>query len=131
VEQIVEGFEAAGEEEQDARESVQGEVMKYIAKPVVVNAYRIADAKELPDGRTVCRLEATLDTAIDTSDPAIACATPAMTARMKPKAGDYWVVQSDGYEYLNPKEVFERKYSPAVCGSDGKWYSVNDKDIPG
>src|ERR1700691_2146243 len=33
-----------------------------------------------------------------------------MTARYAPKVGDYWVVQSDGYAYLNPAEVFERKY---------------------
>jgi hypothetical protein len=39
-------------------------------------------------------------------------ATPQMTARMEPKVGDYWVIQSDGYVYLNPKEVFERKYEP-------------------
>ena len=29
-----------------------------------------------------------------------------------PVAGDYVVTQEDGYQYLNPKEVFERKYSP-------------------
>jgi hypothetical protein len=32
---------------------------------------------------------------------------------MQPKSGDYLVRQEDGYEYLNPKEVFERKYSLA------------------
>jgi hypothetical protein len=37
-------------------------------------------------------------------------ATSEMTARYKPVAGDYWVIQSDGYIYLNPKEFFERKY---------------------
>ncbi len=34
-----------------------------------------------------------------------------MIARMTPQVGDYLVIQEDGYEYLNPKEVFERKYS--------------------
>lgn len=24
---------------------------------------------------------------------------------------DYWVIQSDGYVYLNPAKVFERKYT--------------------
>lgn len=40
-------------------------------------------------------------------------ATPEMCSRMLPKEGDYIVTQSDGYVYLNPKEVFERKYRPA------------------
>jgi hypothetical protein len=35
-----------------------------------------------------------------------------MMARFKPQPGEYWVRQADGYIYLNPKEVFERKYSP-------------------
>jgi hypothetical protein len=39
--------------------------------------------------------------------------TREMAARMKPKIGDYVVVQSDGYVYLNPKDVFERKYHRA------------------
>lgn len=36
---------------------------------------------------------------------------PAMTARYMPSAGDYIVTQEDGYVYVNPKDVFERKYS--------------------
>jgi len=44
----------------------------------------------------------------------IVVATPEMTSRMTPVVGDYWVVQSDGYAYLNPKNVFERKYSPSA-----------------
>jgi len=38
--------------------------------------------------------------------------TREMAARMKPTVGDYVVIQSDGYIYLNPKAVFERKYHP-------------------
>ena len=34
-----------------------------------------------------------------------------MTARYQPKIGDYLVRAEDGYEYLNPANVFERKYS--------------------
>lgn len=33
-------------------------------------------------------------------------------ARYAPVAGDYVVTQEDGYEYFNPKAVFERKYHP-------------------
>lgn len=32
-------------------------------------------------------------------------------ARYSPVAGDYVVTQEDGYQYFNPKDVFERKYS--------------------
>ena len=38
-------------------------------------------------------------------------ATAEMLSRMTPEAGDYWVIQEDGYTYLNPRAVFERKYS--------------------
>lgn len=36
------------------------------------------------------------------------------TARYMPVPGDYLVQQADGYMYLNPKAVFERKYRPVV-----------------
>lgn len=32
-------------------------------------------------------------------------------ARYIPVEGDYVVTQEDGYQYFNPKDVFERKYS--------------------
>lgn len=78
--------------------------MRYIANPVEVDAFRIitigttsghdgSTALELDNGKWV---EATRD----------------MTSRMTPLVGDYWVIQSDGYIYLNPKAVFERKYRP-------------------
>jgi len=44
-------------------------------------------------------------------------ATAAMTSRMIPHVGDFWVIaeQGDGvYEYLNPKAVFEAKYAPVT-----------------
>jgi hypothetical protein len=43
-----------------------------------------------------------------------------MTARYMPVVGDYWVIQSDGYIYLNPKDVFERKYSPLADAEGGE-----------
>lgn len=39
-------------------------------------------------------------------------ADTAMTARHFPTAGDYLVVGEDGYPYLNPADVFERKFEP-------------------
>lgn len=77
--------------------------MRYIANPVTVEAKRIVQAGlwdadgihlELEDGSTFV-------------------ATSEMTSRMVPEPGDYVVWQDDGYVYLNPAEVFERKYRPA------------------
>jgi len=77
--------------------------MKYIANPVEVDAFRIMSvSKRLDDPNWYVTVEGG-NTMIATAE---------MTSRMTPVPGDYWVVQSDGYVYLNPKAVFERKYSP-------------------
>ena len=70
--------------------------MKYKANPVIVDAYRI-----IGNERLCLQLENGQD-----FHP-----TVEMIARITPEVGDYLVIQEDGYEYLNPKEVFERKYS--------------------
>jgi hypothetical protein len=76
--------------------------MRYIANPVQVTAEKIlAVDSALSDGTMLLLTEA-----------GQMVATPEMTARMKPVIGDYVVTQSDGYVYLNPKDVFERKYRP-------------------
>jgi len=78
--------------------------MKYVANPVEVDAFCIVDVGEVqPDGSRWLGLDGA-PTSI---------ATAQMMSRMTPVVGDYWVVQSDGYEYLNPAAVFERKYHPA------------------
>jgi hypothetical protein len=93
--------------------------MKYQANPVIVEAQRIV-VTEIREGRRagngekyeldqlVLRLE-------DGSDfeP-----TRDMMSRMKPVAGDYVVTQADGYTYLNPKSVFEHKYSPLPVSAE-------------
>jgi hypothetical protein len=78
--------------------------MRYRANPVEVEAFVITQTEYYPHKDPDFIL--TLDSG------EIVRATPAMTSRMAPSPGDYWVIQSDGYIYLNPKEVFERKYSP-------------------
>jgi hypothetical protein len=76
---------------------------KYQANPVIVDAEEIVSVGDvLGDGSVHLALR----------NGANFTADAGMIARMKPVAGDYWVKQSDGYVYLNPKEVFERKYSP-------------------
>lgn len=75
-------------------------------KPVLVTAGSIVEVGEpAADGSCTVTLE----------DGSVKTAYPAMLSRITPQLGDYWVIQSqaDGeYEYLNPKDVFERKYEP-------------------
>lgn len=77
--------------------------MKYQANPVIVDAFQIAAIGEYELG---------VGTPLTLDSGENVVATFAMTTRMTPVAGDYWVIQSDGYIYLNPKDVFERKYRP-------------------
>lgn len=93
--------------------------MKFIANPVEVEAFeifRVATCRDNPhDGQQTCRLMLIEPGSRERLDPGELItdylASPEMTARYWPKAGDYLVRQADGYEYLNPKEVFERKYA--------------------
>ena len=76
--------------------------MKYQANPVVVDAEIIVSVGPiLPNGSMH----------VATSDGENRVAPKEMISRFIPGEGDYWVRQEDGYEYLNPKDVFERKYS--------------------
>lgn len=76
----------------------------YKARPIVAAAGAITHVDQPgSDGSVAVTLE----------DGSIKSASPAMLARIQPQVGDYWVIQEqeDGiYEYLNPKDVFERKY---------------------
>jgi hypothetical protein len=74
----------------------------HIANAVSVIAATILEVSEKPSGNLMLRLSDGRNYEADTS----------MTVRYCPVPGDYLVTQEDGYEYLNPKEVFERKYSP-------------------
>ena len=88
--------------------------MKYIANPVEVTAYKILSVEggqnEPGVGSSYSLIVGDAD---GQSESQRVTATPEMTSRMTPSVGDYWVIQSDGYIYLNPKEVFERKYHAA------------------
>ena len=84
--------------------------MKYIARPVEVEAFKIVEV-EAWDELAIHEYESR-DLTLDNGQKVKA--TAEMMSRMTPKVGDYWVIQSDGYIYLNPKDVFERKYRPAT-----------------
>jgi hypothetical protein len=74
--------------------------MKYVAKPVEVEAFPILEV-----GPAL-----TLGRRLVLSTGEIVQADSGMLARYIPEPGDFWVTQSDGYQYVNPKAVFERKY---------------------
>jgi hypothetical protein len=74
--------------------------MKYIANPVVVDAWKITSVGTIVAG----------DLYLEMENNGHMYASREMCARMTPKVGDYVVMQSDQYVYLNPKDVFERKY---------------------
>ena len=79
--------------------------MKAIGKPVEVDFYEIRGWDTAgPDGNCF----------VHCSEGRSFLVTPAMTARAPVGTYHYVVVQADGYVYLNPKDVFERKYSPVT-----------------
>jgi len=83
--------------------------MKYQANPVVVDAYRILHVgNEQADGSRQILY------ANNAQEVHGVSASKEMLARYVPVPDDYWVIQEDGYIYVNPKAVFERKYSLVV-----------------
>jgi len=81
--------------------------VQYRANPVTVEAWEIVGLRWIDSSRG--------DMDLELSDGAKVVATAEMTARYTPVLGDYWVRQEDDYCYVNPKNVFERKYSPLVA----------------
>ena len=77
--------------------------MRYRANPVLVDAEVITEVNERqPNGWLLIKL----------ASGKVHNCDPGMVSRMTPQPGDYLVTQEDGYVYLNPKAVFERKYTP-------------------
>lgn len=78
--------------------------MEYVANPVEVDAERIVEivSPATSDHPMILKLD----------NGKLWSPNAGMLARMVPVVGDYVVTQSDGYVYLNPKEIFERKYRP-------------------
>jgi hypothetical protein len=91
--------------------------MKYQANPVIVDAYVIltvsAPARKSAKGplRPNGGFAPHLTPLVLDGHETVTIDAP-MTARYMPLPGDYYVIQEDGYAYVNPKAVFERKYSP-------------------
>lgn len=76
--------------------------MIYQANPVTVEAHIIISAGAiLSNGSMQLALSDGTSIAVDKN----------MISRHIPNEGDYYVIQNDGYVYINPKDVFLRKYS--------------------
>jgi hypothetical protein len=94
--------------------------MRYVANPVQVLAKAIkAVDPSGPCPTGVFRL--TLEDGTEFRPDA------GMLARMTPRVGDYLVTQQDGYIYLNPKDVFERKYRPLKKNEEAAWQPAAPK----
>ena len=81
--------------------------MKYIANPVVVDAWEIIGIRKYTPGGVV---DGSLEVELENGQKMVVDKT--MLSRIAIQPGDYYVRQEDGYVYLNPKAVFERKYRP-------------------
>jgi hypothetical protein len=80
--------------------------MKYIANPVIV------DVEEITAVFSAGASDQVTSYAVLLGNGQRISLSYEMTARYEPKVGDYIVTQEDGYVYLNPKAVLERKYRP-------------------
>lgn len=81
---------------------------KWVANPVEVDAFEIENVHgcvEKPDDVVIFLRDGD-------SPIMVVHLTAKMISRHFPRVGDYYVIQADDYRYLNPKEVFERKYRP-------------------
>lgn len=80
---------------------------QYVANPVIVDAAVIEDTRH-EGGFPEVKIDGAWMKLPEGAD-----------ARYQPKVGDYYVVQEDGYVYVNPKQVFERKYRKAALPPTG------------
>lgn len=84
--------------------------MKAIANPIHVEFAVILFAGEIGmSGHVIVRLDWGEGNDRDEKRTLL----PGMTARYMPVVGDYLVRLADGYEYVNPRDVFQRKYRKA------------------
>lgn len=81
----------------------------HIANPVRVKAIRILEVTDITNRAPGCG-QTSPDLMLRLEDGTNCAISADMTARYVPVVGDYMVWQEDGYTYVNPKDVFERKY---------------------
>lgn len=74
---------------------------KYAVRPLTVDAFQITHVSDTYE-------EGLVDITLDNGE--VVTCRPELMSRMKPAVGDYYICTDDGYFYLNPKVVFERKY---------------------
>jgi hypothetical protein len=91
--------------------------VKYIANPVVVEAFEVRDVQLSSSPGCVYRL-------ILAEDLAVEAGTHQLNNHV-PKIGDFWIRLAEKDQYLCPKDVFERKYRAATDVVEN-WYSKRD-----
>lgn len=79
---------------------------RYVARPVLADAWQIVEVQQ---GSMLDRCDLSYSIRLEGSSDFILL-THAQVARHRPVKGDYFVRQQDGYEYVAPKAVHERKY---------------------
>lgn len=80
--------------------------MRYQVRPEhTVEAYEITrvsyDERDMPP---------TIDYIEDNGDFTVLMLDEGQVSRFHPRVGDFLVVTGDGYKYLNPRDVFIKKY---------------------
>ena len=100
----------------------------HIANPVAVTAFRIEEVTDITNREPGCG-QSSPELMLRLANGINYRADIAMTARYVPVPGDYVVRQADGYEYLNPKDVFERKYSK-IHGDSSFCIPVKNEGTP-
>jgi hypothetical protein len=99
---------------------------KYIANPAVVDAWKVTRVGEKDSSR---------GRRLEFLGRGPFYAHGAMLARINVQPGDYLVRTEDGYLYLNPGDVFEKKYrltsesSPSVEGEKQEQGAVRTHSI--
>lgn len=83
--------------------------MKYQANPVIVEAHTVISI----DGPDICGYNHLLldnETLLKLDDPIIPCT--------QPQIGDYVVTRANGHVSVEPKAMFEHKYSPLPVSAE-------------
>lgn len=84
--------------------------MKFVSNPREVDAFVITHVA-VHQGQDQIHPHAGSVLLVTLDDGRKAICDAGMTARFVPAIGDYYIVGPDGYEYLNPKVVFESHYT--------------------
>lgn len=95
---------------------------QFVCNPITVDAFQIVSVGELKE-------DGSRDIALDNGENYTV--EPGKMSRMTPAEGDYLVKthQPDEYEYLNPKHVFEAKYTKLPATPDAPAHCMSNEEL--